>query len=97
MVVTLPNDISFVLYIKISPFLNLTAIYILIIMLPLAAIERIARKAGVERISADAIRELSKTIEELGADLALEAAQAAKHAKRKTVLKEDIRLIAGKA
>jgi histone H3/H4 len=66
-------------------------------MLPLAAIERIARKAGVERISADAIKELDKTIEELGQDLALEAAQAARHAKRKTILREDIRLIAGKA
>jgi histone H3/H4 len=66
-------------------------------MLPLAAIERIARKAGVERISADAIKELDKTIEELGSDLALEAAQAARHAKRKTILREDIRLIAGKA
>jgi histone H3/H4 len=66
-------------------------------MLPLAAIERVARKAGIERISADAIRELDKTIEELGQDLALEAAQAARHAKRKTILREDIRLIAGKS
>jgi histone H3/H4 len=66
-------------------------------VLPLAAIERIARKAGIERISADAIKEMSKTIEELGTELALEAAQAARHAKRKTILKEDIRLVAGKS
>ena len=66
-------------------------------MLPLAAIERIARKAGVERISADAIKDLTKTIEELGVDLTLEAAQAARHAKRKTILREDIRLVAGKS
>lgn len=66
-------------------------------MLPLAAIERVARKAGIERISADAIRELNKAIEDLGSDLALEAAQAARHAKRKTILREDIRLIAGKS
>jgi len=65
-------------------------------MIPLAAIERIARKAGIERISADAVKELTKTIEELGSDLALEAAQAARHAKRKTILREDIRLVAGK-
>ena len=65
-------------------------------MIPLAAIERIARKAGIERISADAVEELTKTIEELGSDLALEAAQAARHAKRKTILREDIRLVAGK-
>jgi len=66
-------------------------------MLPIAAIERIVRKAGIERISADAIEEISKTVEEIGAELALEAAQAARHAKRKTILKEDIKLVAGKA
>ena len=66
-------------------------------MLPLAIVERIARKAGVERMSADAIRELESTISELGLELAREAADAAKHAKRKTILREDIRLIARKA
>jgi len=66
-------------------------------MLPIAAIERIVRKAGIERISAGAIEEISKTVEEIGAELALEAAQAARHAKRKTILKEDIKLVAGKA
>jgi len=65
-------------------------------MLPLAPVERIARKAGIYRISADAIKELAKITEELGHELALEAAQAARHAKRKTILKEDIRFIAGK-
>lgn len=66
-------------------------------MLPLAAIERISRKAGVERISADAVSEIAKTIDALGCELALEAAQVARHAKRKTILKEDIRLVAGKS
>jgi histone H3/H4 len=66
-------------------------------MLPIAAIERIVRKAGIERISADAVKEITKTVEEIGAELALEAAQAARHAKRKTILKEDIKLVAGKA
>jgi histone H3/H4 len=66
-------------------------------MLPLASVERIARKAGIERISADSIKELSKIVEEIGCELALEAAQDARHAKRKTVLKEDIRFVAGKA
>ncbi|MFQ6020605.1 MAG: histone [Candidatus Aenigmatarchaeota archaeon] len=65
-------------------------------MLPLASIERIARKAGIERISAKAIKELEKTISEIGLELAMEAATVAKHAKRKTILKHDIRLIAGK-
>lgn len=66
-------------------------------MLPLAAIERIVRKAGIERISANAVKEISKAVEEIGTDLALEAAQVARHAKRKTILREDIRLVAGKA
>jgi histone H3/H4 len=66
-------------------------------MLPIAAVERIVRKAGINRISADAVKEISKTVEEIGADLALEAAQAARHAKRKTILREDIKLVAGKA
>ena len=66
-------------------------------MLPLASIERIARKAGAKRISSKAIKELAKTVEEICMELALEAAQAARHAKRKTILKNDIKLVAGKA
>jgi histone H3/H4 len=65
-------------------------------MLPIAAVERIVRKTGIERISMGAVKEISKTVEEIGAELALEAAQAARHAKRKTILKEDIKLVAGK-
>ena len=66
-------------------------------MLPLAAIERIVRKAGVDRISADDIKELEKIIEELGLELAREAASAAKHAGRRTVMRDDIKLVSGKA
>ena len=65
-------------------------------MIPLACIERVARKAGAERISKDAIKDLGRTVEEIATDLAYEAAEAAKHAKRKTILKQDIRLVAGK-
>ena len=65
-------------------------------MLPLAAIERIARKGGAERLSADAIVELRRTVEEIADELAAEAALAARHAHRKTIKQEDIKLIAGK-
>jgi len=65
-------------------------------MLPLASIEKIARKTGVERISAKALKELERTVEELGLELAREAANAARYANRKTILKDDIRLVAGK-
>ncbi len=66
-------------------------------MLPLATVKRIAKKAGVERISEKAIKELAKVVEELGEELALEAAQVARHAKRKTILEEDIKLVAEKS
>jgi histone H3/H4 len=64
--------------------------------LPVAAIERVARKAGVERISAPALAELTKTVEEIGLALAREAATAAKHAGRRTIMKEDIKLVSRK-
>jgi histone H3/H4 len=35
-------------------------------------------------------------VEELGCELSLEAAQVARHAKRKTILVEDIKFVAGK-
>lgn len=66
-------------------------------MLPKAAVERIARKAGVERISSDAIKELQNTIDEIGIELANESAQAAKYAKRKTIKASDIRFVARKS
>ncbi len=65
-------------------------------MIPLASIERIARKAGAERISHEAIRELEKTIEEIAVDLAYEAAETTRHAKRKTILRQDIKLVSGR-
>jgi len=63
---------------------------------PLAAIERIARKAGVDRISADALKELQKTLDEIGFELSMDAAEAAKHAGRKTITKDDVFLVSGK-
>ena len=63
-------------------------------MLPLAAVERIARKAGVKRISAKAIKELERIADQMGLELALEAAQVARYAKRKTILNKDIKLVA---
>ena len=65
-------------------------------MLPLAAVERIARKAGVKRISAKAIKELEAIADQIALELTLEAAQAARYAKRKTILKKDIQLASGK-
>jgi histone H3/H4 len=65
-------------------------------MLPLAAIERIARKAGAERISKEALEELKHTIEEITEELVKEIERLARHAKRKTIKEEDVKLAAGK-
>ena len=64
--------------------------------IPLAAIERVARKAGAKRISAKAIKELQKILDEIAFELTIEAATVARHAKRKTILDQDIKLVAGK-
>ena len=64
--------------------------------IPLAAIERVARKAGASRISAKAVRELQKALTDIALHLSIDAGQAARHAKRKTILGSDIHLISGK-
>jgi len=60
--------------------------------LPLAPFERILKKAGAKRVSQDALEELAKVMEEKIFKIASEAAILAKHAGRKTVLEEDIRI-----
>ena len=64
--------------------------------LPLASVERLAKNAGVDRIGQDAVKELAKDIEEIGEQLAHDAAKAAEHAKRNTIMREDIILVSGK-
>ncbi len=61
-------------------------------LLPLAPVERIIRKAGADRVSADAGMELAKVLEDYGIEVSREAITLAKHAKRTTVKEEDIRL-----
>lgn len=62
--------------------------------LPIAAVDRIIRKAGAQRVSESAARELSEMLEEYALELASEAAELADHAGRKTVRDSDIRLAA---
>ncbi|MFZ2411564.1 MAG: histone family protein [Candidatus Methanoperedens sp.] len=61
-------------------------------ILPLAPVERIIRKAGAERVSEDAGVELAKVLEDYGIEVSREAVTLAKHAKRTTVMEDDIRL-----
>ncbi|HIH40033.1 MAG TPA: histone family protein [Halobacteria archaeon] len=64
--------------------------------LPIAPIERIVKKSGAERISEEAKKELARTLEEYGSKISTEAVKLAKHAGRKTIKREDIRLAAEK-
>ena len=57
-----------------------------------ASLERIMRKAGAERVSAGAVAHLAEAMEEYGLRLSREAVELARHAGRKTVKKEDVKL-----
>ncbi|UCC91330.1 MAG: histone family protein [Candidatus Aenigmatarchaeota archaeon] len=60
--------------------------------LPLAPFERILKDAGAKRVSKTAMKEFAVVTEEIADDLARDAVKFAKHAGRKTIIGEDIRL-----
>lgn len=57
-----------------------------------ASLERILRNAGAERVSAPGVEAMAEALEDYGLKLSLEAVALARHAGRKTVKKEDIKL-----
>jgi len=59
-----------------------------------AAVERIIKNAGAERVSADATEALAVLMEEHGTFLAKEAKKMADHAGRKTLRGTDVRMAA---
>ena len=60
--------------------------------IPKAPIARIIKEAGAERVSDDAKEELAAYLEEVARNVAKEANNVAKIAKRKTVKADDIKL-----
>ena len=61
---------------------------------PLSPLEKVARKAGAERVSASALREMRVALLEMSEKVATEAVAACRHAKRVTVKREDIKMAA---
>ena len=61
--------------------------------LPMAPIERLIKRAGAERVSDSAVEELADYLEEEVIKIASSAIKLSKHANRKTVTREDIKLV----
>ncbi len=61
-------------------------------LLPLAAMEKILKKAGASRVSDKAKAALKEVIEEKANELALQAVKFSLHAGRKTIKANDIKL-----
>lgn len=64
--------------------------------LSIAAVHRIIKKAGAERVSESAAEELSKMLEEIAVKIGKEALEFCMYAGRKTVRGKDIRIAAEK-
>jgi DNA-binding protein len=65
--------------------------------LPIAAVVRIAKKNGAERVGSDAAAALVAKAEEYIAKLTKEANKLAQHAGRKTIKEEDVKMAADNA
>jgi len=60
--------------------------------LPLAPIDRLVRKAGAGRVSAEASGALRDILEDVAIKVGKVAVEFARHAKRKTVVEDDVKL-----
>ena len=60
--------------------------------LGLSAMYRILKKSGAERVSDESVDELRRIIEDIAVEIAKSAVDMTKHARRKTVKSEDVKL-----
>ncbi|MBQ6218526.1 MAG: histone family protein [Methanosphaera sp.] len=60
--------------------------------IPLAPVKRIIKNVGAERVSDDAVVELADAIEVTAEEIAFQAVKLSKHAGRKTVTVDDVKL-----
>ncbi|MDD5133117.1 MAG: NFYB/HAP3 family transcription factor subunit [Candidatus Nanoarchaeia archaeon] len=61
-------------------------------ILPLAAMEKLLKKAGAPRVSDDAKRALAEILEDYADQISDKAIKIAQHSKRKTVKAGDVKL-----
>lgn len=61
-------------------------------ILPRLPFERVLKKVGAKRVSQDALDEFATIMEEKLSNVAKEAVELSKHAGRKTIIGEDVRL-----
>jgi len=64
--------------------------------LAIAPMHRLCKKAGADRVSEAAAKELAKALEDIGIKIAKEALDFAMHTGRKTIKAEDIEIAARK-
>ena len=64
--------------------------------LSVAAMHRIIKKAGAERVSESGAKELARVLEEIGLKIGKDALEFSMHAGRKTVKRKDIKIAAKK-
>ena len=60
--------------------------------LGLSAMYRILKKSGAERVSDESADELRRIVEDIATEIAKNAVDMSKHAKRKTVKADDLKL-----
>ncbi|MBI5393616.1 NFYB/HAP3 family transcription factor subunit [Candidatus Woesearchaeota archaeon] len=61
-------------------------------IIPRAPVARILMRAGAKRVSADATDAFADVIQEITENIAVQAAKVSRHAGRKTVNEEDIKI-----